>query len=132
MLPRSPQIPTYKYVRNHLSILVAARHTLSLYSFLQLPPQDRVEKVREFWEQLSQDARVELLTADVEALLERAEQMDIEAKTNPGRFVLHVVAANRAFLLQPTTNVLQPRRSELLALKPRARCQPPSCCNART
>jgi hypothetical protein len=48
------------------------------------PPDERVAAVRPFWESLSQEERLKLLTIPVAELRERAKQLDIEATAQAG------------------------------------------------
>lgn len=43
---------------------------------VQVPAQERVDAVRPFWESLSQEERVALLTIDIELLREKAREID--------------------------------------------------------
>ena len=45
----------------------------------QVPPQERVAQVRPYWETLSHEDRVDLLTLDVDFLRQRA--VEVTAKT---------------------------------------------------
>lgn len=47
-------------------------------------PQERVDAVRPFWESLSQEERVKLLTIDLTALRERARQVTETARQQAG------------------------------------------------
>lgn len=52
-----------------------------------LAPQERVNAVRPFWENLPQEERVKLLTIDVAMLRERAKQLNEAAKQQAGEVV---------------------------------------------
>ncbi len=45
----------------------------------QVPPQERVAQVKPYWETLSHDDRVDLLTLDIDFLRQRA--VEVTAKT---------------------------------------------------
>ena len=50
----------------------------------QVPPQERVDAVRPFWESLSQEDRVAMLTIDVEGLREKARDLTEQARQQQG------------------------------------------------
>lgn len=62
----------------------------------QVPPQERVAKVRPYWETLSHEQRVELLTLDVKFLHQRA--VEVTTKTHK--------QLGKAFYLSSAENTL--------------------------
>ena len=59
----------------------------------QLPPQERVQAVRPFWETLTQEQRVQLLSLSIEEL--RAKAADVTARLKRLSGVCHVLTDSK-------------------------------------
>ena len=69
----------------------------------QLPPQERVQAVRPFWETLSQEQRVQLLSLGLEEL--RAKAAEVTAPPEEAAFWYACFRANAASLLRLLMNL---------------------------
>ena len=54
----------------------------------QLPPQERVQAVRPFWETLTQEQRVQLLSLSIEELRAKAADVTARLKRQSGALLL--------------------------------------------
>ena len=61
----------------------------------QLPPQERVQAVRPFWETLTQEQRVQLLSLSIEELRAKAADVTARLKRQSGAPAAHTVSQHQ-------------------------------------
>ena len=83
-----------------------------------MPPQERVAQVRPYWETLSHEERVDLLTLDVEFLRQRANEVTAKAQKALGA----AVASDKCIMLL-ACSTLHSRKLIMRGPQPRALSQ---------